>query len=127
MANKITFDEEKYNRLLKAMDELERSLLHDATTTPALVLDGEIVLQPGKQHWGPATRLVSAGTEFGGSVEAQNEQFRKALVTFRNALEVAKEIFKETDDLATFDIASFVAQYPDFNVGGGLGGKPGGA
>ncbi|GGS30371.1 MULTISPECIES: hypothetical protein [Actinokineospora] len=124
MADKITFDEEKYNRLVKAMNELENGLLLESTTTPALVLDGDIILQPGKQPWGPASRLVSKGTEFGGSVEQQNELLRKSIVTFANALEIAKEIFKETDDLATYDIADFVAQYPDFNVGGGLGGKP---
>jgi hypothetical protein len=120
MPNQITFDENKYNQLIKAMDDLEHGLLHRATTSDAAVLDNEILLQPNNQKWDAAITLVTKGKEFGGSVEQQNEQLRQAIVKFRNALVAAKNVFKETDDLATYDINKFVSEYPDFNAGGGL-------
>ena len=125
MADQIRFDETKYNQLITVMDELERSLLHDATTSDTLWLDDSFVLQPGKQHWQPAVDLVTKGQKFGTSVTAQNETLRQAIVKFRNSLIAAKGIFKDTHDLATYDVGKFVAEFPDFNAGGGLtGGGP---
>lgn len=125
MAEKITFDEEKYNRLIKAMDELEQGLLHKATKYGTTLLNSELTLQPGTQQWEAAKTLVAKGREFGGSVEQQNELLRQAIVKFRNALVAAKAVFKETDDLAEYDISRFVAEYPDFNAGGGFSGGVG--
>ncbi|GAA3677717.1 hypothetical protein GCM10022267_75680 [Lentzea roselyniae] len=118
MPSNITFDEEKYNQLIKVMDDIEASLLRKATTVGPDVLDSEFALQPGSQQWQAAQTLVAKGKEFGGSVEQQQEQLRQDIVKFRNALEAAKSVFKETDDLAQYDVARFVSEYPDFNTGG---------
>lgn len=126
MGEKITFDETMYNKLIKVLDELEYGLLHRATNSDAMPLDSDFKLTPEGQKWQPAIALLSKGTEFGGSVEQQNEQLRQAIVKFRNALDAAKAVFKETDDLATYDISKFIAEYPDFNVGGGFSGSFGG-
>lgn len=124
MAETITFDEEKYNRLITMLDEMESTLLHSATQSDSIVLDAEFTLQPGSQKWQPAVALVTKGQKFGGSVEQQNEALRQAIVKFRNALVAAKGVFKDTNDLATYDVGRFVAEFPDFNAGGGLTGGP---
>ena len=125
MAPKITFDENRYNQLIAAMDDLEYKLLHNATDSTTIPLDAEFTLQPGTQKWATATALVTKGKGFGGSVAQQNELLRQAIVKFRNALEAARKVFKDTDDLAQYDISRFIAEYPDFNAGGGFSGSPG--
>ncbi|OLR93343.1 hypothetical protein [Actinokineospora bangkokensis] len=122
MGTNITFDETKYNQLIKVMDDLEYSLLHNATTSDTVWLDDSFTLQPGKQHWQPAVDLVTKGQKFGASVAAQNETLRQAIVKFRNALVEAKSVFKDHSDLANYEIGKFVAEFPDFNAGGGLTG-----
>ncbi|PPK70915.1 hypothetical protein V5P93_002774 [Actinokineospora auranticolor] len=118
MGQHITFDETKYNQLIAVLDDMEHDLLHEATESPTNPLDGDFELQPGTQKWDAALDLVNKGKGFGGSVEQQNEKMRQAIVRFRNALVAAKDVFKETDDLAQYDITRFVAEYPDFNTGG---------
>lgn len=121
---KIVFDEAMYNKLIKVLDELEYGLLHKATSSDTIPLDKDFVLMPGSPKWLAAENLLSKGTAFGGSVETQNEALRKGIVKFRNALEAARDVFKETDDLATYDIKTFVQEYPDFNIGGGYSSGP---
>ncbi|MBM7773656.1 hypothetical protein JOD54_003860 [Actinokineospora baliensis] len=123
MAN-ITFDEERYNQLIRVLDDMEDAL-RLSTDSDTMPLDSDFTVQPGTQKWQTAINLVTKGKEFGGSVEQQNELIRQAIVKFRNALVAAKGIFKETDDLAEYDITRFIAEFPDFNVGGGFSGTPG--
>ncbi|MFT7841741.1 hypothetical protein Q5530_36870 [Saccharothrix sp. BKS2] len=124
MAENTTFDEAKYNKLIAVIEELEDGLVHHATQSDTVPLDTDFQVQPDGQGWQAATNLVSKGKGFGGSVDQQNESLRQGLVKFRNALVAARGIFKDTDDLATYDIGRFVAEYPDFNTGG-LGGGGG--
>ncbi|MDQ2589058.1 hypothetical protein [Saccharothrix yanglingensis] len=124
MTAKITFDEAMYDKLISAMNELETSLERKATTTDDMTLDADFTVLPGEPRFEAAVKLLNKGREFGGSVEQQNESLRQAIVKFRNALVAAKGVFKETNDLATYDAAGFIAQYPDFNVGGGAGVSP---
>ncbi|WP_026422045.1 hypothetical protein [Actinokineospora inagensis] len=120
----ITFDEQRYNQLIGVLDNIENALLHTATASDTNPLDADFTLQPGTQKWALAISLVSKGKTFGGSVAQQNEQIRQAVVKFRNALVAAKGVFKETDDLSQYDISRFIAEYPDFNAGGGFSGTP---
>ncbi|GLZ38943.1 hypothetical protein [Actinokineospora sp. NBRC 105648] len=126
MAGNITFDEGRYNQLINIMTDMEYKLLHNATASDTNPLDADFTLQPGTQKWQAAINLVAKGKTFGGSVAQQNELIRQAIVKFRNALEAARDVFKETDDLAQYDISRFVAEFPDFNAGGGFSGPQGG-
>lgn len=132
MADKIKFDEAMYDKLIAVLDELEQGLLHKATNSGPLPLGSDFTVVPGSPQWQPALDLLNKGKEFGGSVEEKTEALRQALVKFRNALVAAKGVFKDTDDLAEYDISSFLAEYPDFQRGsmggpgaGGSGGGPG--
>ncbi|MDU0295109.1 hypothetical protein, partial [Saccharothrix longispora] len=115
MAENVTFDEAKYNKLITVLDELEDGLVHYATQSDTVPLDADFQVQSDGQGWQAAVNLVSKGKGFGGSVDQQNESLRQGIVKFRNALVAAKGIFKDTDDLATYDIGRFVIEYPDFN------------
>ncbi|WP_447002026.1 hypothetical protein ACRAKI_19995 [Saccharothrix isguenensis] len=132
MTDKITFDEAMYDKLIAVLDELEQGLLHKATSSGPVPLNSDFTVVPGSPEWKPALDLLNKGKEFGGSVEEKTESLRQALVKFRNALKAAKGVFKDTDDLADYDISSFIAEYPDFQLGsiggpgaGGSGGGPG--
>jgi len=118
----LTFDENKYKQLTGVVNDMELSVVKDATSTPDMILDAEFPLQPGGskgQHWPPATDLVNWGVGFGQSVTEQNEKLRSALSTFGIALIAAAEVFKDTDDLTTMDYTAFVTEFPDLNAGGG--------
>ncbi|MGX7828859.1 hypothetical protein ACTG9Q_27590 [Actinokineospora sp. 24-640] len=120
MAQKIVFDEDKYDQLVKMLDHMEDTLLTYAVNGGDVFLDDTFTLVPRNQKWQPAVDLLTEGQAFGLSVMNQNELLRQAIVKFRNALVAAKGVFKDIDDLATYDVNKFVAEYPDFNAGGGL-------
>jgi hypothetical protein len=115
----VKFDEGQYLKLVAALDEIERTLKTEATFTDAVDLDAELPLQPNGQTWEQAVTLNERGKAFGGSVEAENDKLRTALQTFVDALEEAKEVFKETDDLAAYSSTAFVGEYPGIGSGGG--------
>ncbi|WP_026422141.1 hypothetical protein [Actinokineospora inagensis] len=114
----ITFDENRYDQLIDVLNQLEDLLLHQATDSATNPLNADFSTQPGTQKWQAAQDLVTKGKHFGGTIDQQNESIRQAIVKFRNALVAAKGVFKETDDLAQYDISRFVAEYPDLNTAG---------
>ncbi|MER6992727.1 hypothetical protein ABT337_30005 [Saccharopolyspora hirsuta] len=116
----IQFDEGQYNQLIAVIAEI-RSGARGAIEHGGVYLDAELQLQPTGQTWEPATRLVKWGSTFGGTVDTENKSLRKALSQFEDALEKAKEVFKETDDLAAYDATKFTTEYPGFNSGGASG------
>jgi hypothetical protein len=99
-----------------------RDTLDDATHDDVTYLDAELLVQPSNQTWEPATKLVTRGGNFGGSVDTESKSLEKTLKTFHEALQLAKEVFKETDDLAAYDASKFTMNYPGFNNGGLPGG-----
>jgi hypothetical protein len=113
----IKFDEAQYSTLIGVIAEVSRTL-DDATSIDVVYLDAELHLQPTGQTWEPAVNLVTRGGRFGGSVDTESTNLAKTLSTFHTALEQAKEVFKETDDLAAYDATRFTSEYPGFNSGG---------
>jgi len=113
----IKFDEAQYLQLIGVIAEVNRTL-DDATSIDVTYLDAELHLQPTGQTWEPAVNLVTRGGRFGGSVDTESTNLAKTLSTFHTALEQAKEVFKETDDLAAYDATRFSSEYPGFNSGG---------
>lgn len=117
----LKFDEAQYGQLINVIGEVKTSL-NKAGYIDVTFLDAELKLQPTGQTWEPAVNLVTRGGTFGGSVDTENASLEKTLSTFHSALEQAKEVFKETDDLAAYDATTFTTEYPGF---GGTGGMPG--
>lgn len=113
----IKFDEAQYTQLMGVIAQVSTSL-DDATSIDVTYLDAELKLQPSGQTWEPAVNLVTRGGRFGGSVDTETTNLAKTLSTFHTALESAKEVFKETDDLAAYDATRFSSDYPGFNSGG---------
>jgi hypothetical protein len=118
----IKFDEASYTQLTSVIGGV-RDTLDDATHDDVTYLDAELLLQPSNQTWEPATKLVERGGNFGSSVDTESKSLEKTLKTFHESLQLAKEVFKETDDLAAYDASKFTMNYPGFNNGG----LPGGA
>jgi hypothetical protein len=118
----VKFDEASYTQLIAVVGQV-RDTLDDATHDDVTYLDAELLLQPSNQTWEPATKLLERGGNFGSSVDTESKSLEKTLKTFHESLQLAKEVFKETDDLAAYDATKFTTAYPGFNNGG----LPGGA
>lgn len=118
----VKFDENAYNQLTAIVGEV-RATLGKATRDDVTFLDAELLVQPEGQTWTPATKLVQRGGIFGGSVDTESTSLEKTLKTFHESLQLAKEVFKETDDLAAYDASKFTTAYPGFNNGGLPGGS----
>ena len=115
----VKFDEASFNQLIGVIGGM-KSTLDDAYMIDVVYLDAELLLQPTGQKWDPAVKLVTRGGNFGGSVETQSEALGKTLSTFHSALEQAKAVFKDTDDLAAYDATKFTTEYPGFSSGPGV-------
>jgi hypothetical protein len=113
----IKFDEAQYNQLIGVIAGVQGTL-DDATSIDVTYLDAELRLQPNGQTWEYATNLVTRGGRFGASVDTESTNLEKSLKSFHAALEQAKEVFKETDDLAAYDATRFSTDYPGFGSSG---------
>ncbi|MDQ3789993.1 MAG: hypothetical protein M3422_22470 [Actinomycetota bacterium] len=118
----VKFDEAAFNQLIAVVGGV-RDTVGKATRDDVTYLDAELLVQPNNQTWDAAVKLVQRGGKFGGSVDTENTSLEKTLKTFHESLQLAKEVFKETDDLAAYDATRFTTAYPGFNSGG----MPGGA
>jgi hypothetical protein len=114
----IKFDEASYNQLIAVIGGM-KSGLDDSYKIDVVYLDSELLVQPDGQKWPPAQKLVSRGGLFGGSVKRESDALEKSLSTFHTALEQAKGVFKETNDLAAYDATKFTSEYGGFTSGPG--------
>lgn len=115
----IKFDEASFNQLSAVIGGM-KSTLDDSYKIDVVYLDEELLLQPDGQKWAPAQKLVKRGGIFGGSVKRESDALEKTLSTFHQALEQAKAVFKETNDLAAYDATKFTTEYPGFTSGPGV-------
>ncbi|MFI7672973.1 hypothetical protein [Actinophytocola sp. NPDC049390] len=115
----VKFDEGQYNQLINVIADMEAGVFNSVVMGD-VYLGSELKLQPSGQTWQPAVDLVSRGSNFGGSVDTQTTSLGDSLSSFHDALEDAKAVFKNTDDLAAYDATKFTTEYPGFN--GGLSG-----
>ncbi|MFC4852604.1 hypothetical protein [Actinophytocola glycyrrhizae] len=112
----VKFDEGQYNQLINVIADVEAGVF-DSVVMGDVYLGTELKLQPSGQKWPPAVDLVNKGSGFGGSVDTQNTSLGDSLSSFHDALEEAKAVFKNTDDLAAYDATKFTTEYPGFNGG----------
>ncbi|RKT83059.1 hypothetical protein SAMN05421805_11780 [Saccharopolyspora antimicrobica] len=114
----IQFDEAQYTALIAVIGEIKAGA-RKAITHNDVYLDAELLLQPMSQTWEPAQRLVKWGGNFGGTVDTENKNLRKKLSQLESGLEKAKVVFKDTDDLAAYDVTKFTTEFPGFTGGTG--------
>lgn len=115
----VKFDEGQYNQLINVIADVEAGVFNSVIMGD-VYLGSVLKLQPSGQKWPPAVDLVKWGSDFGGSVDTQTTSLGDSLSSFHDALEEAKAVFKNTDDLAAYDATKFTSEYPGFN--GGLAG-----
>ncbi|MDA3649898.1 hypothetical protein LZ318_24860 [Saccharopolyspora indica] len=114
----IQFDEAQYTALIAVIGEIKAGA-RKAITHNDVYLDAELQLQPMNQTWEPAQKLVKWGGNFGGTVDTENKNLRKKLTQLESGLEKAKVVFKDTDDLAAYDVTKFTTEFPGFTGGTG--------
>jgi hypothetical protein len=112
----VKFDEGQYNQLINVIADVEAGAFNSVVMGD-VYLGTELKLQPSGQTWQPAVDLVGRGSTFGGSVDTQTTSLGDSLATFHDALEDAKAVFKNTDDLAAYDATKFTTEYPGFSGG----------
>lgn len=123
-----TFDRGQYERLMRAVQAIEESLDTQFLKAGADVRLDETFgarMQVGDEKWGKVvTDFNQAAAAFGGSVRRINGAFSDDWRGFVQSLNEAKDVFEDTDNLASYSAKDFVADYP--NLGGGEtgGGAP---
>ncbi|HEY0537486.1 MAG TPA: hypothetical protein VGD53_03915 [Actinoallomurus sp.] len=124
-SGKITaFDKDHYDQLityLKGVDDDVNSDPGALGSSSHLKLDDSVdtMLHPGSKSWGAAQRLTGQAKTFGGSVQSRYTSIENEVRTFGSSLKDAEDVFKDTQDLATYDASQFSQNYPD--VGGSSG------
>jgi hypothetical protein len=116
------FDRAHYDELtnyLKALDDdinIKPELLGP---TADLRLDASLssTLKAGSPNWSAAKTLATAAGAFGGSVHTQYVALELEQRKFVKAMKDATDVFEETSDLADYDAAKFVQEFPDIAGG----------
>ncbi len=115
------FDKAHYEQLIRFLTDVDDNLNHDPQALGVganLKLDSTLGsrLHAGSQKWSVVQGFTDRAKSFGTSANARYTETESSVRTFATALNNAKDVFDETDDLATYDASKFVNDYPD--VGG---------
>ncbi|MBB5152471.1 hypothetical protein [Saccharopolyspora phatthalungensis] len=119
------FDRGQYEKLIKAIDSVDHSLSQQFLKPGVDIrLDGTLGsrMHVGDQAWSAVTDFINSAKEFGSSVDKVNRQYSNDWRGFIDALNKAKDVFEETNDLANFSADKFVNEYPDIAGSAGAGG-----
>lgn len=122
------FDRSQYERLIRAIDEVDHGLVKMFLKPGSDIrLDSTLGsrLKIGNSSWAAVKDFTTNATNFGTSVDSFNRKSSKSWQDFIDALNEAKDIFEETDDLAKYGAEKFLNEYPD--IGGSNGSSSYGA
>jgi len=117
-----SFDKSHYEQLithLKSVDDGINTSEYALGPSAKLKLDSTLstTFHPGSDSWPLAKGFVAQAGTFGNSVHARYVAVEQNVRTFYKALNSAKDVFDDTDDLTTYDASKFERDHPD--VGGG--------
>lgn len=118
-SGKITqFDKAHYEQLINFLMNLDSGVNHEPLflgTSANLKLDSTLNprFKPGSQNWPVTKNLIAAAGVFGDSVHKRLVALEEDWRAFVKALKDAEEVFKDTEDLATYDAGKFAKDYPD--------------
>jgi hypothetical protein len=127
-SGKITaFDKDHYDQLItyiKGVDDDVNTAPGALGATSGLKLDGTVdtMLHAGSKSWGTAQKLTGQAKVFGESVHNRYTAIENEMRTFGSSLKDAEDVFKDTNDLATYDASQFSQDYPDVGGSSGAGG-----
>ncbi|MGW5649687.1 hypothetical protein ACWEV3_25145 [Saccharopolyspora sp. NPDC003752] len=112
----VKFDSGQYNNLLKDVDgqeeELNKKFLK-ASSGVRLASDFGGRVKIGSPSWSAIETFNGKMNSFGESTEKMNNGLSKEWRSFTKALNEAKKVFEDTDDLAQYEASKFTAEYPD--------------
>ncbi|PKW18077.1 hypothetical protein [Saccharopolyspora spinosa] len=125
------FDRSQYERLIRAIDDVDQGLAKMFLKPGSDIrLDATLGsrLKIGNSSWAAVKDFNTGATNFGTSVDGINRKYSKGWQDFIDALNEAKDIFEETDDLAKYGAEKFLNEYPDLGAsdGSSSSGVPGG-
>lgn len=117
-----SFDKAHYEQLityLKTVDDGINTSEYALGPSAKLKLDSTLstTFHPGSDSWPLAKGFVTQAGTFGNSVHTRYTAVEQDVRTFYKALNSAKDVFDDTDDLTTYDASKFERDHPD--VGGG--------
>lgn len=115
MPKNITFDKARYDALIRDLIELERSLVHEARRK-GLPLDTDFNPVPGTPGW-ILSDLNTRSKELANAIDKNGDALEVQLETFTAALQNARTVFEETNDLANYSVTKFLADYPELGAG----------
>lgn len=115
---KTKFDSGQYEKLIKNVDthedELRKQFL-GASAGIRLAADLGERVHAGNPEWPAIQSLNESLGALGKSAETMNEKTSKDWRKFTEALNDAKRVFEDTDDLASYSATEFVQDYPDLS------------
>ncbi|GAA0556121.1 hypothetical protein GCM10009533_62390 [Saccharopolyspora spinosporotrichia] len=124
------FDRSQYERLIKAVDSVDHSLSQQFLKPGTDIRLDESLgsrLHVGSDSWSAVTDFINAANKFGTSVDTINEKFSDDWRGFIKALNAAKDVFDDTNNLANYSAQKFLNDYPEIggegasSYGGGMG------
>lgn len=110
-----TFDRGQYERLMRAVDANDHSLSEQFLKASSDVrLDGTLGgrIKAGNETWPVIAEFNGAASKFGESVHRINKAFSDDWHGFVTSLNSAKDVFEDTDNLASYSAKSFVDENP---------------
>ena len=118
---KITqFDKGQYERLIGFVNHWQTEA-DTRMTTPATAIDADERFDAGSEQWPRASEVMSAVHAFAGGIHDGTKAISADLHEFVGNLKSVKDVFEDTDDLATLEASKF--SFGSGGYGGGTGGS----
>ncbi len=121
------FDQGQYDKLITWVNGVDDDLnKYINAPSPDVRIDADLGsgIHPGSAGWTPAQSLIAKAKEFGKSWIDQSAAMSKDWEQFRVALEGARDVFNNTNDLTALDAGTFLGDYPDFSASANGGSSP---
>jgi len=111
-----SFDRSQYDRLIRTIDGIDNSLSEQFLKPGVDIHLDETLgsrIKIGNSAWTVVSDFTAAAGKFGTSIDQQNEGFSDDWRDFIAALNEAKDVFEDTNNLANYSAKDFLEDYPD--------------
>lgn len=109
----VAFKAADYDKLIKFYDDtsdaIVTNLMHDSTDGPRL--DESVVFKPGSATWDLAQSATTKVKALASGFNAQYKKLEAQYGDFAVKLTGARDVFDDTDDLASYSAQEFISGY----------------
>jgi hypothetical protein len=109
----VAFKAADYDRLIKFYDDTSdavvKNLMHDSTNGPRL--DESVIFKPGSATWDLAQSATTKVKALATGFNAQYKKLEAQYGDFAIKLTGARDVFDDTDDLATYSAQEFITGF----------------